>query len=106
MCIGIDFCNKKNCLEQGRCLNPTRVSDKKIRINQCQIHKKFCSNSRACEILGQCILEHPLVKANKHVTKELRKPRTIDGIINIIERLMPSLKGNSHYKSIRQKRKN
>lgn len=105
MCVGIDFCSKKNCLEQGRCLNPTRVSDKKIRINQCQIHRKFCSNERACEILGQCILDHPLVKANKYAAKELRKPGTIDHIVKVIEKLMPSLKASDYYRLKRKKQK-
>ena len=55
------------------------------------MHKKFCSNEKACEIMGQCILDHPLVKANKSATKELRKKGDIQRVVNIVARLMPSL---------------
>jgi hypothetical protein len=101
-CVGIDFCSQKNCLEQERCVGyivsmPKKGPKKKKnkhqdpRINACQMHKKFCSNARACEILGQCILDHPLVKADKQATKALRKPSDINQIIRVIEKLMPSL---------------
>lgn len=91
MCIGIDWCTRKNCLEQEKCLLPEEKAEKKIKVNQCQIHKKFCSNDRACEILGQCILDHPLVKADKMATRELRKKGDIQRVVNIVARLMPSL---------------
>lgn len=91
MCIGIKLCSKKNCLEQERCVFPEAKTEKKIKINQCQIHKKFCSNARACEILGQCILDHPLVKKDKLAKRQLRKPKDISAIVKIITRLMPSL---------------
>lgn len=107
MCVGIDLCSKKNCLENERCVlyepkhkptcevrrGPKKKKNKSqgSRINACQMHKKFCSNARACEILGQCILDHPLVKADKQATKALRKPSDINQIIRVIEKLMPSL---------------
>jgi len=91
MCIGLELCSRKNCLEQERCLFPEQRTQKKIRINQCQIHKKFCSNERVCEILGQCILDHPLVKNDKDATKMLRKKSDINHILKIVSRLMPSL---------------
>lgn len=91
MCVGIDYCTKKNCLEQEKCLFPEEKTDKKLKINPCKIHKKFCSNERACEILGQCILDHPLVKKDKMATKELRKKGDMNHILKIITRLMPSL---------------
>lgn len=91
MCIGINLCSKKNCLEQERCLFPEEKAEKKSRVNRCQIHKKFCTNGRACEILGQCILDHPLVKKDKQATKQLRKQMDINSVVKIITRLMPSL---------------
>lgn len=106
MCIGINLCSRKNCLEQERCLFPEEKVSKKVKVNRCQVHKKFCSNARSCEILGQCILEHPLVKADKQATKDLRKPSTIERVVKIAERLMPTLQGASYYKRIKQKKKN
>lgn len=109
MCVGIDFCSKKNCLEQERCVfnvprhiewvEPQKGPKKKRnktasnepKINLCQMHKKFCSNQRACEVLGQCILDHPLVKDNKQALRQLRRPRTLNDVVKIISRLMPSL---------------
>lgn len=91
MCIGLKLCSIKNCLEQERCLFPEEKVSKKVKVNLCQIHIKFCSNARSCEILGQCILDHTLVKADKTASKQLRKPLDIDGVVKIITRLMPSL---------------
>lgn len=91
MCIGLKLCSQKNCIEQERCLFPEKKAIKKVKINQCQIHKKFCSNTRSCEILGQCILDHPLVKNDKMASKQLRKPLDINGVVKIVSRLMPSL---------------
>jgi hypothetical protein len=91
MCIGLKLCSKKNCIEQERCLFPEEKVKKKAKVNQCQLNKKFCTNSRACEILGQCILDHPLVKKDKQATKQLRKQMDINSVVKIITRLMPSL---------------
>lgn len=106
-CVGLDLCSKKNCLEQERCVfnisHPVQYplkrgskkkkhTTKEPRVELCQTNIKFCTNQRACEILGQCILDHPLVKADKLATKQLRKPHQLSEIIRIITRLMPSLK--------------
>lgn len=91
MCIGLRLCSKKNCLEQETCLFPEARAAKGVRINQCQIHKKFCSNEKACEILGQCILDHPLIKKDKEASRELKKKCGFNQVIKIAERLMPSL---------------
>lgn len=98
MCIGLKLCSKKNCIEQEKCLFPEQKVEKKVKINRCQINKKFCTNGRACEILGQCILDHPLVKSNKNATKMLRHPCHINQVVKVIERLMPSLKGRKRKK--------
>lgn len=71
---------------------PEEKAIKKLRINACRIHLKFCSNETACEILGQCILEHPKVKADKQATKALRKQCDINRVVKVIEGLMPALK--------------
>lgn len=91
MCIGIDHCSRKNCLAQETCLFPTEKAPKKVKIKQCQIHKKFCTNERACEILGQCILDHHLVKKDREAKKSLRSKQSMQTIVNIATRLMPSL---------------
>ena len=96
MCIGIDLCSQKNCLEQERCLFPEKKADKKIKINQCKINKKFCSNAKVCDTLGQCMLEHPSVMASKQFTRELRKAKDIKAIVRIFERLMPEKKWKSN----------
>lgn len=103
MCIGINLCSKKNCLEQERCLFPTEKAAKKVKINQCQIHKKFCANERACEILGQCILDHPLIKSDELATKELKKRTSFNQVVKIVTRLMPTL--NRTNKRFHKKRK-
>lgn len=89
MCIGLKLCSKKNCLEQERCLFPEEKAEKKLKVNRCQIHKLFCTNGRACEILGQCILDHPVVKKDKQATKQLRKQMDINSVLKILSRLMP-----------------
>jgi hypothetical protein len=97
MCVGIAFCSQKNCLEQERCVGfvPAIVPKSKkkqaadIKINLCQQNKKFCSNERVCEILGQCMLEHPAVKSSKQFTRELRKAKDIKAIVRMFERFVP-----------------
>lgn len=92
MCIGIDHCSKKNCIEQETCLFPESKAKRRTKIkNQCRLSKKFCTNERACEILGQCILDHPLVKRDKVITKQLKAKLSIQKIVNIVAQLMPSL---------------
>lgn len=103
MCIGIKLCSRKNCLEQERCLFPEEKAKKKAKVNQCQIHKKFCTNERACEILGQCILDHPLVKQSKCATKAFKHKAHINQVVFIISKLMPSLQGMVHYRRIKKK---
>src|SRR5688572_19868364 len=120
MCVGIELCSKKNCLEQERCVHgiwPTRVefiprgskrSRKKRMVNKtdnvdlrfkidrpaifgkidvngfpCKRHRKNCLSDKACEILGQCMYEHPAVVASKSFRKELNKAKNINEISNI-----------------------
>lgn len=122
MCVGLDLCSLKNCLEQERCVlyepkhrthcevrrGPKKNKKQQIKIttkHACQIDKKCCTNERACEILGQCILDHPLVKQNKSATKALKHKLHINQVVFIISKLMPSLQGASYYKSIKRKQK-
>lgn len=120
MCVGIDFCSEKNCLEQERCVlyepkhkipcEVRRGPKKKQQIkiitkNACQIDKNCCTNERACEILGQCILDHPLVKQSKCATKAFKHKAHINQIVFIISILMPSLQGMSYYRRIKKKQK-
>lgn len=69
-----------------------RESKKNPKIELCQKYKEFCTNERVCEILGQCILEHPLVKKDKMALNQFRKKNELSTIIKVITRLMPSLK--------------
>jgi len=91
MCVGIDLCSKKNCLEQERCVTsltfkikgPEVIGKVPVRQFGCKRHRKHCSNDRACEILGQCMYEHPAVVASKAFKKELNKTKSISEIANI-----------------------
>lgn len=95
MCVGLNLCNKKNCLEQERCVFPVRLSLTfkiegpevvgKIQLSKfaCREHRKLCSNERACEILGQCMYDHPAVMASKTFKRELNKAIGISEIANI-----------------------
>lgn len=60
-------------------------------MRKCPFHAKYCSNERACEILGQCLLTHKLIKKDKAAKKQLRGKVTFNQIVKIAERLMPSL---------------
>lgn len=80
----------------------------KINISKvtCRNKNTFCTNEKACEILGQCILDHPLVKANKSASKAFKHKMHINQVVFIISKLMPSLQGAPYYKSIKRKQKN
>lgn len=103
MCVGIDFCSRKNCLEQEKCLFPEEKSFKTVKINQCKIHKKFCTNATVCELLGQCMLDHSSVKGNKQFTRELRKAKSISAILGIFERFMPERKWKSKQRKLKKR---
>lgn len=60
-------------------------------MKNCPKYHKSCSNERACEIIGQCLLDHPLIKKDKAAKKQLRGKITFNQIVKIAERLMPSL---------------
>lgn len=68
-------------------------------MKNCPKYHKSCSNERACEIIGQCLLEHPLIKKDKSAKKQLRGKITFNQIVKMAERLMPSLNkpGKKHY---------
>lgn len=66
-------------------------SSTKPEIHKCLMRNKVCSNERACEILGQCILQHPLIRKDKEALKILYNKTGFNQIVKIAERLMPSL---------------
>lgn len=105
MCIGIDLCSKKNCLEQEKCLFPKEKAKKKVKISGCRVHKKFCSSERACEILGQCVLDHELVKSSRSLYFRMKKAKTLPEILDVFNRAKPrvTLKGKSKNKKSRKK---
>jgi len=104
MCVGIVNCSKKNCLEQERCVFPVRLSLTfkiegpevvgKIQLSKfaCRKHRKLCVNESACEILGQCMYEHPAVIASKTFKRELNKAISIDEISNVFARRLAKVK--------------
>lgn len=103
-CVGIDYCDKKNCLEQEKCIHDIKKNIE-AGINRpknwqliCKINKEWCCNKRACEILGECIREHPLVIADQQASSSLRKSASIVKIVKIITRLKPTLKRYKRYK--------
>jgi hypothetical protein len=100
MCIGINLCSIKSCIEQENCLFPEKKAKKKAKVNRCQINNKFCINSRACEIFGQCMLEHPSVKANKQFKRQLLKSIDINGILRVFERFMPERKPKKRHRKV------
>lgn len=104
MCVGIDNCSKKNCLEQERCVFPVRLS-LKFKINgpevlgkvdlskiSCQKDRRFCINQRACEILGQCLLKHNSVSGNRKATREFKNTHSIADIVAVFEKILPARK--------------
>lgn len=51
----------------------------------CKQHNKKCRAERACDILGQCMLEHPKVKQSQKFTKELRKVNNLKETLSVFE---------------------
>lgn len=113
MCIGLDLCSKKNCLEQERCLFPTepkfkspcevrrgpkKKKDKVRRTNEkCQFGKLPCRRQDTCTILGECVLEHKLVKENPDLYSRIQSSKSILTILKLFTRVAPP-------KSLRKKK--
>lgn len=87
MCIGIDHLSLKAKIEGPEVLGKIDLSG----MRNCPFHVKSCSNERACEIIGQCLLTHPLIKKDKEAKRRLRGKVSFNQIVKIAERLMPSL---------------
>ncbi len=113
MCIGIDLCSKKNCLEQERCVlyepkhkTPCEVrrgpkkKKHKVKANgKCQFGKLPCRRQDACVILGQCVLEHKLVKDNSDIYQRILSSKSIFTVLRIFTQIAPP-------KALSKKRKN
>lgn len=98
-CVGIDFCSKKNCLEQERCVfnvnrhiewveikrGPKKQKKRNIRTQKkCQFGKLPCNKERICTMLGQCVLEHTLIKDNEDICTRLSQSKKHpNGVKNI-----------------------
>ena len=95
MCTGIDHLSLKTKIEGPEVLGKVDLSKVKSNtrpeIHKCLIRNKVCSNERACEILGQCILQHPLIRMDGAALKQLYNKTGFNQIVKIAERLMPSL---------------
>lgn len=56
-------------------------------IRKCPFHVKSCSNECACEILGQCLLTHKLIRRNKTSKRQLMGKVSLSKVLKIFESL-------------------
>lgn len=107
-CPGLwEKCSKKSCIEQEQCVdqaywvsywkNKYQVAkEANIKANMlyadCGLKNWACNKRNTCKLLGQCILNHPLVANDKMAAKQLRKSIDRKAVVKILECLMPSLK--------------
>lgn len=118
-CVGIDFCDKKNCLEQERCVlnvprhiewdepkrGPKKKKKKRVRVEpKCVFGKIPCNKERICAILGECVLEHSLIKDNPEIRERLKKSTSILTVLRIFNKLKPPLTIRGQLKNYRSRR--
>lgn len=122
-CVGIDFCSKKNCLEQERCVfnvnrhtewvevkrGPKKKKPKpKNRNNtitkKCQFGKTSCNKNRICAMLGQCVLEHSLVKDNPDVYTRLSQSKSILTVLRAFNQLSPPVTLRGQFKKYKSRK--
>lgn len=120
-CVGIDFCSKKNCLEQERCVfNVNRLTEwvevkrgpkkkkPKKRNNaaekKCQFGKTPCNKDRICAILGQCVLEHSLVKDNPDAYARLSQSKSILTVLRAFNQLKPPVTLRGQFKKYKSRK--
>lgn len=131
-CKGIIHCNRKTCLEMSICEksldysrdiyvkqqspvkrqnavlvwtgqkkvstpNKKKKKEKKPEPPKCPLNCKWM-----CSILGQCVMDHPLVKSDKAAPKQLRGASSRKEVMEVIERLMPAL-NRGNWKKRKQK---
>ena len=99
MCVGIELCSKKNCLEQERCVFPclpspvkkgTKKKNQKNKTNgKCQFGKLPCRRQTVCVILGECVLEHKLVKENPDIYQPIQSSKSILTVLRLFYKLAP-----------------
>jgi hypothetical protein len=108
-CPLVHICKKEECLKEKVCQNmaywvqywknkprhdpalksvdTTSKERKKIRKNAlrapCIKDENGCDKKRMCEILGQCVMEHSLVKTNPHIVNELRGKKSVKQVLNV-----------------------
>ncbi|SRR6266536_1665451 len=124
MCVGIDLCNKKNCLEQERCvfynplpiqINPQVKKGKKhkyskkkegfvIQKKKCHFGKIPCKRVGSCLILGQCILEHSLIIENPDIKEKIYNSTSILTILKILNKLKPPITLRGEMKNYQRKK--
>jgi hypothetical protein len=118
-CPAWEDCNKKACIEQSKCtdqvfwsrfwsyqkINNTslwrhRINEKKQkkRSNKltylkdkpsCVRTGDWCDKKLACDVLGQCIMEVPRIKANDDLMQFLKGPHTPGGIVALLKHFDP-----------------
>lgn len=104
MCVGVDLCNKKNCLENERCVlyEPRHISPCEVRHGPKKRKKKKlkaeallcpgksrCNKKNICQILGECILDHSLINGNADFCFKLAKSTSILTVLKIFNKLKP-----------------
>ena len=108
-CPLVHLCKKGECLKEKVCQNiqywvehwknkprhdpalksieSTSKERKKIRANTlktpCIKDENGCDKKRMCEILGQCVMEHSIVKSNPHIVNELRGRQSVKQVLNV-----------------------
>lgn len=108
-CPLVHICKKEECLRKKVCQNieywadywknkprhnpalksvgTTTKERKNIRKNAskapCIKDENGCDKKRTCEILGQCVMEHSIVKKNSQIINELRGKQSVKQVLNV-----------------------
>lgn len=73
-----------------RLCDPEIIDKIELTTHPCNRTNKHCANVRSCEILGQCMMNHPQV-VGKSFKKELNKARGVQQVLNVFERYMKDI---------------
>jgi hypothetical protein len=120
MCVGIDLCSKKNCLENERCVlyEPIHKSPCEVRRGPKKKKKKnkpkillpgcagrsFCNKRNICDILGECLLDHKLVKGNPDLRVRFAKSKSIQTVLKVFNRLKPPVTLRGQFKKYKSRK--
>jgi len=117
MCVGIELCSKKNCLENERCVlyepthrspcevrrGPKKKKKPKVLFIGCK-GKSSCNKRNICDILGECLLDHVLVKDNPDLRIRFAKSKSILTVLKIFNSLKPPVTLRGQLKKYKSRR--